>query len=200
FVAAGGTIRSGRLNQLTELPREYSLVINCSGIGARELAADPALEPHRGQIVLVPKFDLSCAVVSDHPPLMYAIPRQDDCVFGGTNQLSDNRAADPADTASILSECSRTLKIDPPPILGERAAAQRAEERRNEFLAMLSHELRNPLAAILNALQLCDVPNADETTFEWSRIIMRRQLTHLTHLVDELLDVAGIAGGKVQLH
>src|SRR5438270_774741 len=55
-----------------------------------------------------------------------------------------------------------------------RAAAHRAEERRNEFLAMLSHELRNPLAAILNALQLCDVPNADETTFEWSRIIMRR--------------------------
>jgi two-component system CheB/CheR fusion protein len=84
-------------------------------------------------------------------------------------------------------------------LTAERGAAQRGEQRRNEFLAMLSHELRNPLAAILNALQLCDVPNADETTFEWSRIIMRRQLTHLTHLVDDLLDVAGIAGGKIQL-
>jgi signal transduction histidine kinase len=84
-------------------------------------------------------------------------------------------------------------------VAAERAAAQRAEQRRNEFLAMLSHELRSPLAAMLNALQLCEVPNADETTFEWSRIIMRRQLTHLTHVVDELLDVAGIAAGKIQL-
>ena len=51
---------------------------------------------------------------------MYAIPRANDCVFGGTNELSNNLAADPAITSRIVAECSRVLKIDEPRVMGER--------------------------------------------------------------------------------
>ena len=82
----------------------------------------------------------------------------------------------------------------------EAANALRAADRRkSEFLAMLSHELRNPLAAISNALELCSSGEPDAATFEWSRIVMRRQVTHLTRLVDDLLDVTRITSGKIQL-
>jgi D-amino-acid oxidase len=51
---------------------------------------------------------------------MYAIPRRNDCVFGGTNEISDNLAIDPAATSTIVAECSRVLKIDNPRVLNER--------------------------------------------------------------------------------
>jgi D-amino-acid oxidase len=51
---------------------------------------------------------------------MYAIPRRNDCVFGGTNELSSNLALDPATTARIVAECSRALKIGTPLVLAER--------------------------------------------------------------------------------
>ena len=51
---------------------------------------------------------------------MYAIPRANDCVFGGTNELSNERAADPAATARIVAECSRILHIDRPKVIAER--------------------------------------------------------------------------------
>ena len=85
------------------------------------LVHDVDLEPHRGQVAIVPKIDnLSCAIVCDDPPLMYAIPRANDCVFGGTNELSDHRDVDPATTSRIVAGCSRVLKIDKPKVLAER--------------------------------------------------------------------------------
>jgi CheY-like chemotaxis protein len=78
-------------------------------------------------------------------------------------------------------------------------ALRAADRRKTEFLAMLSHELRNPMAAMSNTLELFSAPAADRATLEWSRIVMRRQLTHLTRLVDDLLDVTRITSGKIQL-
>jgi len=82
---------------------------------------DADLEPHRGQVAIVPRIEgLSCAIVCDDAPLMYAIPRANDCVFGGTNEVSDNLTADPATTSRIVAECSRVLNIDKPPVEAER--------------------------------------------------------------------------------
>lgn len=121
FRRAGGAIESGRhFERLEEVSRDYAFVVNCTGVGARALLPDPEVEPHRGQVVLVAGIAQSHAVVCDDPPLMYAIPRARDCVFGGTNDLSDERAPDPDTTAAIVSECSRALEIAPPSILGER--------------------------------------------------------------------------------
>ena len=51
---------------------------------------------------------------------MYAIPRANDCVFGGTNELSDDRAPDPSATSRIVAECSRVLNINEPKVIAER--------------------------------------------------------------------------------
>jgi D-amino-acid oxidase len=122
FIKADGAIRGNIcFEKLEEVAREFDLVINCAGIGARELVHDSDLEPHRGQVAIVPNIEnLSYAVVSDDPPLMFAIPRRNDCVFGGTNEISNDLAADPATTRRIVAECSRVLKIDEPPVLAER--------------------------------------------------------------------------------
>jgi D-amino-acid oxidase len=106
--------------RLDDVSREFDLVINCSGIGARNLVHDVDLEPHRGQVAIVPKLDVSCAIVCDDPPLMYAIPRANDCVFGGTNELSENLDVDPTVTSRIIAECSRVLNIDDPKVLAAR--------------------------------------------------------------------------------
>ena len=122
FRRAGGEINANVLfENLEDVDREFDLVINCAGIGARELAHDADIEPHRGQVAIVPKINgLSCAVVCDDPPLMYAIPRMNDCVFGGTNELSDNLAANSGTTSRIVAECCRVLDIDKPRVLLER--------------------------------------------------------------------------------
>lgn len=80
--------------------------------------------------------------------------------------------------------------------LEELAAADR---QKDEFLAMLAHELRNPLAPIRNALQILELPTADEKMRTRAKDMMKRQLHHLVRLVDDLLDVSRIITGRVDL-
>ena len=84
-------------------------------------------------------------------------------------------------------------------LLKHQADALSAMNRRkDEFLAMLSHELRNPLAPIVNAVQSLDkLPAAPEQRQLFSMVA--RQLTRLTHLVDDLMDASRISSGRVQL-
>jgi D-amino-acid oxidase len=122
FLSAGGKINANVfVEKLEDVDPKFDLVIDCAGIGARELVHDADLQPHRGQVALVPKLEnLPYAVVCDDAPLLYAIPRAHDCVFGGTNELSENRVADSATTRRIVAECSRALKIGKPNVLAER--------------------------------------------------------------------------------
>ena len=121
LTSAGGSVSRGpHFDELEEVDAGFDLIVNCAGIGARELVPDPEMEPHRGQVAIVEKFDLPYAVVCDDPPLMYAIPRANDCVFGGTNDISDNRVADPRTTAQIIRECERVLGRAAPPLIRER--------------------------------------------------------------------------------
>ena len=78
-----------------------------------------------------------------------------------------------------------------------RADAETASRAKDEFLAMLGHELRNPLAPILTALQLMQLRGND--VFEKERQIIDRQVRHVVRLVDDLLDVSRITRGKVSL-
>jgi PAS domain S-box-containing protein len=78
-----------------------------------------------------------------------------------------------------------------------RAEAEVANRSKDEFLAMLGHELRNPLAPIVTALQLMQL-RGDET-LQRERTIIERQVRHLTRLVDDLLDVSRITRGKIDL-
>jgi PAS domain S-box-containing protein len=78
-----------------------------------------------------------------------------------------------------------------------RREAEQGSRAKDEFLAMLGHELRNPLSPILTAVQLMRV-RGDQTSIREQNVI-ERQVTHLIHLVDDLLDISRITRGKVQL-
>jgi PAS domain S-box-containing protein len=89
----------------------------------------------------------------------------------------------------------------------ERELLQRMNElaerdrRKNEFLAMLSHELRNPLSAIVNAAEVARRKGAaDPVILDWSCRVIRDQSRHLAQLLNDLLDVARVTQGKIVLH
>ena len=87
-------------------------------------------------------------------------------------------------------------------ITQERAAQEalrQADQRKNEFISMLSHELRNPLAPIRNSIYLLERLPGDAPSAANARQVIRRQTDHLTRLVDDLLDVTRITSGKMVL-
>jgi D-amino-acid oxidase len=121
YEVAGGKVHAGvSFDDLGSAAPDFPLLINCAGIGGRTLVPDREVEPHRGQVVLVQPLDVPYAVACDDPPLMYAIPRTHDCVFGGTNEVSFEREPSAADTERIVAECSRALGLTTPSIVGER--------------------------------------------------------------------------------
>jgi signal transduction histidine kinase len=74
-----------------------------------------------------------------------------------------------------------------------------ADRQKNEFLSMLAHELRNPLAPIRNAAEVLRLKAPDQPQVRWAREIIDRQTAHLVRLVDDLLDVSRITKGKIRL-
>jgi signal transduction histidine kinase/ActR/RegA family two-component response regulator len=77
-------------------------------------------------------------------------------------------------------------------------ALKEADRRKNEFLAMLAHELRNPLAAINNAASVA-LRSGSKEDLDWGIDVIRRQVGHFTRLIDDLLDASRITQGKIQL-
>ena len=123
FRNAGGEIHGNhRLDALEEVSTDYRLVVNCAGIGARTLVPDEEVEPHRGQVAVVEKLELAHAMVCNDLPLMYAIPRRNDCVFGGTNELSADLAPDSG------GDCADRRGMQPCP--GDRTASGHRGARR----------------------------------------------------------------------
>ncbi len=79
-------------------------------------------------------------------------------------------------------------------------ATEKGLKQRDQFLAMLGHELRNPLVPIRNGIQLLRLRSHDSETVDQVREMMDRQLTHMVRIIDDLLDVSRITRGKVVLH
>ena len=74
-----------------------------------------------------------------------------------------------------------------------------ADRRKDEFLATLAHELRNPLAPIRIAAQLLQAPSASSDDTRWARKVIERQVRHLGRLVEDLMEVSRVASGKIVL-
>jgi signal transduction histidine kinase/CheY-like chemotaxis protein len=84
--------------------------------------------------------------------------------------------------------------------VGKRSAQlEEADRRKDEFLAVLSHELRNPLNPILNAVAVLRLAQADVTRVRWASDVIERQARHLARLLDDLMDVARITRNRIEL-
>jgi signal transduction histidine kinase/CheY-like chemotaxis protein len=79
------------------------------------------------------------------------------------------------------------------------AELQERDRRKDEFLGMLAHELRNPLSAISNAVQLQQRLGPPDPALRWSRNVIERQVAHLTRMVDDLLDVSRVTQGQLTI-
>ena len=78
-------------------------------------------------------------------------------------------------------------------------ALKEVNQRKDEFLAMLGHELRNPLAPIRSAVQILRLHSSGNAELDWARAVIDRQTSHLSRLVDDLLDVSRIVRGQIVL-
>ena len=78
-------------------------------------------------------------------------------------------------------------------------AARRAEKHKDDFIALLAHELRNPLAPIRNGLEVIRLAPGDRDTVCQAQAVMQRQLAHMVRLIDDLLDVSRISRNKMEL-
>ena len=110
-----------------------------------------------------------------------------------TMQLSAMRIAWPAQALILLTIADVTQQHQ------AFGRLQSADQQKDEFLAMLAHELRNPLAAIRNGLQVWDRDSADKETQKIARLGAQRQLDHEIRLVEDLLDVSRITRGIIIL-
>jgi two-component system CheB/CheR fusion protein len=115
-------------------------------------------------------------------------------------------------TGSVLSvraTCVRLARSEPvilvafEDITAQKAAERalkEADQRKDEFIATLSHELRNPLAPIRTGVYLLGQAEAGSALARKTLAIIERQVTHMTRLIDDLLDVTRITRGKIELH
>jgi signal transduction histidine kinase/CheY-like chemotaxis protein len=108
---------------------------------------------------------------------------------GGFAQADAALLSEVVGRASIAMENARLYTL-----------VQEADRRKNEFLAMLAHELRNPLAPIRNAVHIINGTKVTDPTVVWARDVIARQVDHMSRMVDDLLDVSRIVRGKVAVH
>lgn len=109
FHRLGGSIEQRRLASFEELDGAAEVIVNCTGLGARELCADHAVRPVRGQVVRVANPGLTESVRDEQHPdgRTYVHPRSDDCILGGTADPDAwDTTPDPAVTAAIVKRCT----------------------------------------------------------------------------------------------
>ncbi len=110
-----------------------------------------------------------------------------------------------ADSAAVIRDAEGTI-LGSVLVFRDISETRRVERtlrendrRKDEFLATLAHELRNPLAPIRNSLQILKMARVDATTAQQTREMMERQVHHLVRLVDDLLDVSRVMRGQIEL-
>jgi signal transduction histidine kinase/ActR/RegA family two-component response regulator len=99
--------------------------------------------------------------------------------------------------ATELEASNRALQQETEERRQAEVALRHADQRKDEFLATLAHELRNPLAPMVNAMKILELPAADPAIVNQTHGMIRRQLAQLVRLVDDLLDVSRVTSGKL---
>ncbi|HEV7999329.1 MAG TPA: PAS domain S-box protein [Planctomycetaceae bacterium] len=150
--------------------------------------AEPLTSEDRDLLCGLDVQSMICVPLATHRVIFGAIT----CVLSGTARKyckEDLAAAeDFAQRASIAIENARLYD-----------EAKEADRRKDEFLATLAHELRNPLAPVRNALEIARTEGVDHQVAERALTVIDRQVDHMVRLVDDLLDLSRLMRGKIQL-
>jgi D-amino-acid oxidase len=106
FQSKGGRLEQREILRIDDLAAPGRVVVNCAGLGARELANDPSVYATRGQIVRIGAIPLDRFLLDQHGRrrLAYVVPRRDDCILGGTAQEQDERREPDEGTAREIGE------------------------------------------------------------------------------------------------
>ncbi|MGW5667414.1 FAD-dependent oxidoreductase [Micromonospora sp. NPDC003776] len=140
LTAAKVALRSGYVGALAEAFEGVDVVVNCTGLGARELVGDQSLSPVRGQVVVVAQFGLTEWRLDQNDParLSYVVPRGDTVLLGGTAEEGDEELTVRAPTAAdILERCTALV----PAIEGARVLGHRVGLRPGRPAVRLETEL-----------------------------------------------------------
>ena len=173
-------------------PSYRVLVANREVVGKPLLTALPELQ---GQGV----FELLQSVLRagkpfTHQALRVDLQRHPD---GGLEEVFFNLVYEPLKNEAGEVHAIAVVATDVTDLVRARQAAEEASRSKDEFMAMLGHELRNPLSPMLTTLELMRLRSPD--VLERERGILERQVQHMARLVDDLLDVSRIAQGKIEL-
>jgi signal transduction histidine kinase/ActR/RegA family two-component response regulator len=170
-------------------------------------AVDSLRSEDRAQIrrVELPDGEITIAPLHVDGRLQGFVLRRTDAAAAEVGVLRAELEATRADLETSSAEIAtandalRTANEDLQRRLDELLEAELADRHKNEFLAMLAHELRTPLAPILSAVQILGRQAADNPFVQRAREVVERQALHQARLLDDLLDVSRITRGKVEL-
>ncbi|MFI6274263.1 FAD-dependent oxidoreductase [Streptomyces sp. NPDC050988] len=142
FLRAGGTVEARAVTDLAEAEAAAPVVVNCTGLGARELVADPAVRPVRGQLVIVENPGVRGWLVSTDAAAgttTYLFPQPDRLVLGGTTEEDEwSLTPDPAVAARIVERCARFA----PAVARARVLGHRVGLRPVRGVVRLEREVR----------------------------------------------------------
>jgi PAS domain S-box-containing protein len=178
----GGVVRS---QDITQDPR-FGTVVPYSGVPKGELRVRSCLAVP----VISRTGEVSGGLLFGHP---------DANVF---TERSERLAVGIAGQAAIAIDNARLYEARQQEILNREraeAALRDSDQRKDEFLATLAHELRNPLAPIRQAAMIAEAPAASEAQRRWSHSVISRQVQHMSLLLDDLLDISRITRGTLEL-
>lgn len=117
----------------------------------------------------------------------------DDAIMGSVNSYMGHREQHAREQERAAQQAARES------LAREAETLRQSDRRKNEFLALLGHELRNPLGAMSNALQLTQALDPAHPDYRQAREILKRQLSQMERLVDDLLDISRITRGVIEL-
>ncbi len=142
--------------------------------------------------------DVARRIVDDRDFNLRAAKTTEDEV-GTLVDAFNSMLAEVSERQQALEDSNRKLHQESEERKNAEISLRLADKHKDEFLATLAHELRNPLAPMVNALGLMQSQNATRETREEARAIIHRQLSHMIRLVDDLLDVSRISRGKLTI-
>ena len=167
------------------------LTIVCSCV-----AADYFFIPPRGSLgiaLTIHWFDLACFVFVSSTISIFSYATR------GAQRQAEAKALEALQKRKELElEIMERLRLESELELHADELAE-ANRRKNEFLAILGHELRNPLAPIRSAVQFLRLDSASEPDRRWARDVIDRQTEQMTRLVDDLLEISRVSRGKIKL-